>query len=93
MIHPFLSKLGGAFVLTLLLLALAGCGRLGPLEPPPTADMAGGQASTATNPPAASVDAASSSGPAGILTPPAKPATAAMQVPIMKSFFLDPLVN
>jgi len=93
-IHPYLGKLGGVLAVTLLALALAGCGRSGPLEAPPAAaDASGDQVSTVTNPPAASVDAAVSSNPAGILTPPAKPASAATVVPVNKSFFLDPLVN
>ena len=94
MIQPLLGKLGRAFVLTLLVLALAGCGRFGPLEPAPvdTSSSSSSQAVVATNPQPASIDAAaSSSGPAA--TPPQKPATTATVVPITKSFFLDPLVN
>lgn len=94
MIHPFLCKLGGAFGLTLLVLALAGCGRFGPLEAPPSAaNTSGDQVSTVVSPPAASVDAAASANPANLLAAPAKPATAVTLVPITKSFFLDPLVN
>ncbi len=35
MIHPSFRKLAGALFVALLVLAAAGCGRRGPLEPPP----------------------------------------------------------
>ncbi|MHB8886407.1 MAG: LPS translocon maturation chaperone LptM [Methylovirgula sp.] len=93
MIQPFLRKLGGAFVLTLLMLALTGCGRMGPLEPPPadTSSTSNSQPEMATSPPPASVDSAASSSPPGTVVPQQK--SSATLVPITKSFFLDPLIN
>jgi len=71
-----------------MLLALAGCGRAGPLEPPP---------GTPVNQPTASVDTSSTMGGAvNVVGPGAQPPTTGSNTaPPSKgqSFILDPLVK
>ncbi len=92
MIQPFLRKLGGALCLAVLVLALAGCGRRGPLElPPGTPDS---QAATpAATQPTATADAAATTASGTSPGQAAKPAKPPATTPAYKSFFLDPLVN
>jgi len=76
------------FVLCLMLLALAGCGRAGPLEPPP---------GTPTDQPTGSVNTTSTmAGNVNVAVPPQQtPPTGSNANPPSKgpSFFLDPLVK
>ncbi|HEY1735969.1 MAG TPA: lipoprotein [Methylovirgula sp.] len=90
--------------MTLLVLALAGCGRRGPLEPPPPGapdSLASGaqpanpsdyQAAAQTaNPPAPSPDAAKTEIPtSGQVRQPVRPAPVS---PVLNSFPLDPLLH
>ncbi len=63
--------------------SLAGCGRKGPLDPPPSAVSATGQQEPANT---------ALIGPPAATKPAAKPEGAAGKAP-NKSFFLDPLLN
>lgn len=100
MIQSFLRKHGGArFAAPLALasalvlaLALAGCGRRGGVEAPPTSAPEGQANSAAPGPSAVSLDAAATNIPAAP-APAAKPASPNPQPPLYKSFFLDPLVK
>jgi len=102
-IHLLLRKLAGAFLVALLLLTTAGCGRRGPLEPPPAgapdsqATPAPGQSSEnqsnaaqAVNPPPPSPDAAKNEIPGSTQPQPNHPGTVK---PVLNSFPLDPLLN
>lgn len=97
MIHPLLRKLGGAAVLALLVLTLAGCARRGPLEPPPDSQASSAPTSQTSSPPppsaslpAASLDASANQVPNAVPQQPTKPAAV---TPVSKSFFLDSLIN
>jgi predicted small lipoprotein YifL len=90
-----LRKPVGVGLLVLLPLALAGCGRNGPLEAPPGATPEAASATTpaavAANPPPPSPDAMSTAPPAA--GPPPPPAKVVPVSPVYNSFFLDPLVK
>lgn len=103
MIYPFLRKLAGALFVALLVLAAAGCGRRGPLEPPPAgapdSQQSGAQpanpsdyqaAAQAANPPPPSPDAATTEIPNASQAKPVKPAPV---TPVLGSFPLDPLLH
>ncbi|TAL79754.1 MAG: hypothetical protein EPN75_09005 [Beijerinckiaceae bacterium] len=98
MIPISFRKPAGAAILALLVLALAGCGRRGALEPPPDS----GLSTPSTGPVSPSLDAAATTGGATATSPkqearealgkPAKPKPPATK-PMLKSFFLDPYVD
>ncbi len=104
MIHLSFPKLAGALFLVLLVLAVAGCGRRGPLDAPPAGapdsqlsgppqgvNPADYQAAVQTaNPPPPSPDAAKGEIPNASQPRPVKPAPV---TPAMGSFFLDPLIH
>lgn len=80
--------------MALLVLALAGCGRRGALEPPPGS----GLSTPSTGPVSPSLDAAAS-GEATATKPAAEEAAKAAKPkppatkPMFKSFFLDPYID
>lgn len=92
MSHHRLSVTGAVVVALVLPLALAACGRKGPLDPPP---------SSALPPPPAASPAAAQQTYLDPLTPigtaqEARPAVAAQVLPSQpaaKSFILDPLIR
>ena len=102
MIQPLLRKLAAAFGLALVLLALAGCGRRGPLEAPPdatapdpaqtgaqsTAQPVSPAAGGAAAPVGASLDATMNQSPGTTQATPAKPSAS-----VYPSFVLDPLLK
>ena len=104
MIHPSFRKLAGALFVALLVLGAAGCGRRGPLEPPPAgapdSQLSGPpqgvnasdyQAAVQTaNPPPPSPDAAKGEIPNASQAKPVKPAPVS---PVWGSFPLDPLLH
>lgn len=100
MIPISFRKPAGAAILALLVLALAGCGRRGALEPPPGA----GLSTPSTGPVSPSLDAAAATGGATATSP--KPGAAAKEEPgkaakpkppatkpMLKSFFLYPYID
>lgn len=104
MIHLYFRKLAGALLVALLVLTAAGCGRRGPLEPPPagapdsqTTTAPGQQSSEsqpygtqAVNPPPPSPDAAKNEIPGSTQPQPSHTGTVK---PVLNSFPLDPLLN
>jgi predicted small lipoprotein YifL len=99
-IHRFFQKFVGPIVLAALVLALAGCGRRGPLEAPdattPEIQSGGPQqdqtsnALAANNPAPASLDTSANQTLNVVSTPQGKPPAV---TPMAPSFFLDPLVK